>query len=180
LTFSLAHLRPRVGLLGKFAVASAVPVVVLGLVLANYLGNQIHDRTLRSSVEVADLTVRLGIEPHLTRSALAHGLPPAQARALDDAVRALSPGDVHVARIQIWNEHRTIVYSTDAALIGHGAEGEPSEELGEALAGKTASEVISDRGNIERQNLPLVRRYGPLLEVYAPIRSQGTRTPVGA
>ena len=153
---------------------------MLGLVLANYIGNQIHDRTLRSSVQAADLTVRLGIEPHLTHAALAHGLPAAQAKALDDAVRGLAPGDLHVARIQIWNEDRTIVYSTDSALIGHGAEGEPSSELGKALQGATASEVISDRGDVETQNRPLVRKYGPLLEVYTPIRSQGTRAPVGA
>jgi diguanylate cyclase (GGDEF)-like protein len=180
LSLSLVHFRPRVGLLGKFAVASAVPVVVLGIVLANYLGNQIHDRSLRSSVQAADLTVRLGIEPHLTRDALAHGLPAAQARALDDAVRGMAPGELHVARIQIWNEQRIIVYSTDRALVGKGAQGEPSAELAAALQGGTASEVISDRGDIEKQNRPLVHRFGDLLEVYTPIRSRGTNAPVGA
>jgi diguanylate cyclase (GGDEF)-like protein len=180
LSLSLAHFRPRIGLLGKFAVASAVPVVVLGLVLANYLGNQIHERTLHSSVQAADLTVRLGIEPHLTRDALSHGLPAAQAQALDAAVRGLAPGDLHVARIQIWNEQRRIVYSTDSALIGHGAQGEPSPELSRALQGSTASEVISDRGDVERQNRALVRRFGDLLEVYTPIRARGSRATVGA
>jgi diguanylate cyclase (GGDEF)-like protein len=163
LSLSLVHLRPRIGLLGKFAVASAVPVVVLGLVLANYLGNQIHDRTLRSSVQAADLTVRLGIEPHLSHDALAHGLPAAQARALDDAVRSPAPGGLHVARIQIWNERRKIVYSTDPAAIGQGAQGEPPG-LARALQGATASEVISGRD---------------LLEVYTPIRTKGN-APVGA
>ena len=153
---------------------------MLGLVLANYLGNQIHDRTLHSSVQAADLTVRLGIEPHLTRDALGHGLPAAQARALDDAVRGLAPGDLHVARIQIWNEQRTIVYSTDSALIGHGAEGQPAPELSEALEGATASEVISNRGDVEKQNRALVQRYGDLLEVYTPIRAKGSRATVGA
>jgi diguanylate cyclase (GGDEF)-like protein len=180
LSLSLAHFRPRIGLLGKFAVASAVPVVVLGLVLANYLGNQIHERTLHSSVQAADLTVRLGIEPHLTRDALSHGLPAAQAQALDAAVRGLAPGDLHVARIQIWNEQRRIVYSTDSALIGHGAQGEPSPELSRALQGSTASEVISDRGDVEKQNRALVRRFGDLLEVYTPIRARGSRATVGA
>ena len=156
-----------------------MPVAVLGLVLANYLGNQIHDRTLRSSVQAADLTVRLGIEPHLTRDALAHGLPAAQAQALNEAVHGLAPGELHVARIQIWNEQRRIVYSTDAALIGKGAQGEPSAELSDALQGASASEVISDRGDVEKQNRPLVRRYGDLLEVYTPIRS-GTGATVGA
>ena len=152
---------------------------MLGLVLANYLGNQIHDRTLRSSVQAADLTVRLGIEPHLTRDALAHGLPATQAKALDDAVGGLAPGELHVARIQIWNERRRIVYSTEPALIGKGAQGEPSAELSDALQGADASEVISNRGDIEKQNQPLVQRYGDLLEVYTPIRS-GTGATVGA
>jgi diguanylate cyclase (GGDEF)-like protein len=180
LSFSLSILRPRIGLLGTFAVASAVPVAVLGLVLANYLGSQIHDRTMWSSVQAADLTVRLGIEPQLTRNGLVHGLPPAQAKALDEAVQVLAPGDLHVARIQIWNEHRKIVYSTDKALIGHGSEGEPSEELSQALQGATASEIISDRGDVEIQNRPLVHRFGDLLEVYTPIRAPGTGAPVGA
>ena len=148
--------------------------------LANYLGSQIHDRTLRSSVEAADLTVRLGIEPHLTRDALAHGLPTAEAQALDDAVHGLAPGELRVARVQIWNQQRKIIYSTDSTLIGHGAEGEPSAELGEALSGKTASEVISNRGDVEIQNRALVRRFGDLLEVYTPIRAQSTGKPVGA
>ena len=153
---------------------------MLGLVLANYLGSQIHDRTLRSSVEAADLTVRLGIEPHLTRDALAHGLPTTEAQALDDAVHGLTPGELHVARVQIWNQQRKIIYSTDSTLIGHGAEGKPSAELGEALSGKTASEVISNRGDVEIQNRALVRRFGDLLEVYTPIRAQSTGKPVGA
>ena len=153
---------------------------MLGLVLANYLGSQIHDRTLRSSVEAADLTVRLGIEPHLTRDALAHGLPAAEAQALDDAVHGLAPGELHVARVQIWNQQRKIIYSTDSTLIGHGAQGEPSAELGEALSGKTASEVISNRGDVEIQNRTLVRRFGDLLEVYTPIRAKSTGKPVGA
>jgi diguanylate cyclase (GGDEF)-like protein len=157
-----------------------VPIVVLGLVLANYLGRQIHDRTVWSSVQAADLTVRLGIEPHLSRDALVHGLPQAQGQALDDAVRGLAPGDLHVARIQIWNERRRIVYSTDKALIGKGAQGEPSPELSEALQGATASEVISDRGNVELQNRSLIRRYGDLLEVYTPIRARNGQAPVGA
>ena len=103
-----------------------------------------------------------------------------QAQALDDAVRGLAPGDLHVARIQIWNEQRRIVYSTDSALIGHGAQGEPSPELSRALQGSTASEVISDRGDVEKQNRPLVRRFGDLLEVYTPIRARGSRATVGA
>src|SRR5919201_3088376 len=102
MSYSLLRYAPRIGLLGKFAVASAATILALGLVLANYLGSQIHDRTLWSSVQAADLTVRLGIEPHLTRDGLVHGLPPAQAGALDVAVRGLAPGDLHVARIQIW------------------------------------------------------------------------------
>jgi diguanylate cyclase (GGDEF)-like protein len=180
LSLSLSVLKPRIGLLGKFAVASAVPVAVLGLVLANYLGSQIHDRTLWSSVQAADLTVRLGIEPHLTHDGLVHGLAPAQAKALDDAVQSLAPGDLHVARIQIWNEQRTIVYSTDKRLIGRGSGAQPSAELSQALQGGTASAVISGSSDVERQNRALVHRFGDLLEVYTPIRARGTRAPVGA
>ncbi len=38
----------RFGLLGTFALISAVPVLLLGLVLANVLGNQIRDRSINA------------------------------------------------------------------------------------------------------------------------------------
>ena len=180
MSLSLPIPRPRIGLLGKFAVASAVPIVALGFVLANYLGRQIHDRTLNSTVSAAQLTVRLGIEPHLSRRSLVHGLPPAQAHALDAAVRGLTPGGLQVVRVQVWNTHRRIVYSSERSLVGHGAEGEPSTELVAALGGRTESEVVGDRGNIEKQNAPLVARYGDLLEVYTPIRLRPGGRPAGA
>src|SRR5919204_4008476 len=150
MSYSLLRYAPRIGLLGKFAVASAATIVALGLVLANYLGSQIHDRTLRSSVQAAELTVRLGIEPHLTRAALARGLPATQAHALDTAVRGLAPRGLRVVRVQIWNARFRIVYSSDATLVGRRAAGEPSAELGEALRGDTTSEVIGNRGDVER------------------------------
>src|SRR4029078_10889695 len=101
--------------------------------------NHTNARPRGSSDRAADLTVRLGLEPHLTRDALAHGLPAAEAQALDDAVHGLAPGERHVGPVQIWNQQRKIIYSTDSPLIGHGAQGEPSAELGEALSGQTAS-----------------------------------------
>ena len=96
-------------------------------------------------------------------------------------MRGLAPGELHVARIQIWNEQRKIVYSTDSALIGHGAQGEPSAELARGAQGSTASEVISNRGDVEKQNRTAraaVRR--PPRGVHADPGAGHAREPVGA
>ena len=57
--------RPTVnlGLLGTFAIASAIPIVLLGLVLGTYLGQQIRDRDVSSAVRALELATRLGVTP---------------------------------------------------------------------------------------------------------------------
>ena len=171
--------RPRSGLLGTVALASALPIVALGLVLAHFLASQIHDRSLASAVRSAELTVRLGIEPHFTRSELERGLAADDRRALDAALRPATKGEPTVAEMQIWNARRHLIYSSAAPSVGHVAVGRPSPELTDALNGATTSEVIASRGNIEKQNRPLVKRFGSLLEVYVPIRLAGSSHPVG-
>jgi diguanylate cyclase (GGDEF)-like protein len=171
--------RLRIGLLGTFAIASALPIVALGLVLAHFLGTQIHDRSLASAVRAAELTTRLGVQPHFTRAELARQLSPNDRRALDAALRPSAKGEAAVAEMQIWNARRRLVYSSAAGNIGHVAIGKPSPELIDALGGATASEVIASRGNIEKQNRALVKRFGSLLEVYVPIRLAGMSHPAG-
>ena len=60
----------RFGLLGTFALISAVPVLLLGLVLANVLGNQIRDRSINSTVEGIEFATQVGIGPAVAKGPL--------------------------------------------------------------------------------------------------------------
>ncbi|MGN6378010.1 MAG: putative bifunctional diguanylate cyclase/phosphodiesterase [Gaiellales bacterium] len=170
------------GLLGKFAIASAIPIVLLGLVLGQYLSHQIRDRNVASTVSGLELAMRLGITPHLNRRALGTTLPRRQVRELDRAVKDRAAGGGDIVRIQIWNRKVRVAYSDDRKLMGHGPVGPPSEELVEALHGHVASELLNGTEELttERETQALLRRYGSLLEVYIPIRLPGSKRPAGA
>ena len=60
----------RFGLLGTFALISAVPVLLLGLVLANVLGNQIRDRSINSTVQGIEFATQVGIGPAVAKGPL--------------------------------------------------------------------------------------------------------------
>jgi diguanylate cyclase (GGDEF)-like protein len=163
-------------------VASAVPIALLGLVLGQYLGNQIRARSEVSTVRAVELALRLGITPQLDRHMLQTRLSRARMRALDRAIANRTAGGGRIARIQIWNPRLRVVYSEDHGLIGRGPVGPPSDELVAALKGRVATELLSPARALhtERETAPLLRRYGPLLEVYVPIRLAGSTRPAGA
>jgi hypothetical protein len=64
-------LRPRrlrrPSLLGRFAIASAVPVVLLGFVLAHLLEVKIRGRALADARQAVTLVARSAIEPQLSQ-----------------------------------------------------------------------------------------------------------------
>ena len=166
-------LRPRVGLLGKFALASLVPIVLLGLVLAHVLRGEVRQRALLNAREDAALLDRALVQPQLTSRDLRVGLTAARVRALDRALQASLAGR-QIARIKVWNRDGRAVYASDHALIGHVFV--PSDELREALEGKTASEI----SNLKKAENAGDRRFGKLLEVYTPLRFSSASEPAGA
>ena len=68
--------RPRLGLLGTFGLASALPIALLGIALGHYLTGQTQRRALSNARQAALLTSRLGVQPLLTPADLRNGLPP--------------------------------------------------------------------------------------------------------
>src|SRR5439155_5684028 len=131
-------LRPRVGLLGKFALASLVPILLLGLVLAHVLRGEIRGRALLNARQSAALLDQSLVQPQLSQTELRTGLSEAHVRALDRTLRASLAGK-QIARIKVWNREGRAVYASDHAMIGKAFP--PSDELRKALGGQTASEV---------------------------------------
>ena len=63
----------KLGLLGKFALASAVPLLVLGLVLGKYLAHRVEQRTLAQAEQSAGLIARVGFQSQITAQELQRG-----------------------------------------------------------------------------------------------------------
>jgi len=171
-SFRLAW-RPRVGLLGKFALASLVPIVLLGIVLAHVLRDEVRQRALVDARQSAAVLEQSLIEPQLTAADLRGHLGPRRISALDRLLRA-SIADQAVARIKIWNNDGRAVYATDHTIIGKRFA--LSDELRHALSGNTASEV----SDLRRAENVGDRRFGKLLEVYTPLRFSAAGPVAGA
>ena len=166
-------LRPRVGLLGKFALASLIPLVLLGVVLAHVLRDEIRQRALVHARQSASLLEQALVQPRLSRADLSTGL---SATRTDELDRALAPSfaSKDIARIKVWNRKARVVYASDHTIIGRSYPA--SDELQEALEGVTASEI----SDLEKAENADDRRFGELLEVYTPLRFGSDRRPAGA
>jgi diguanylate cyclase (GGDEF)-like protein len=164
----------RLGLLGKFAIASVVPIVALGLILSQYIKHQIERRTLSQETRAATLVARVGLQPHVRPIDLRRGyLPPAEEKALHRALK-MERAEDGVARIKIWNKASRIVYSDRKSLIGRRFEA--FDPLRRALDGKIHSEISPAR----RADHASERRLDKLLEVYVPLVARRGKAPIGA
>src|SRR5919204_3858198 len=110
-------LRPRVGLLGKFALASLVPILLLGLVLAHVLRGEIRQRALLNARQSAALLDHSLVQPQLSEAELRTGLNAARIHALDRILQPSLAGK-QIARIKVWNRAGRVVYASEHAIIG--------------------------------------------------------------
>ena len=164
---------PRLSLLGKFSVASLIPIVLLGLVLAKTLQIQIRNQALTNAWQLAATIARLDIQPQLTPDDLTRGLTPERLRQLEHVLHAGLFGE-EIARVKIWSRDLHVVYSDDPELIGRAFPS--SHELQDALDGQIVSEV----SDLTKEENVGDRSYGKLLEVYVPLTFPGDPAPAGA
>ena len=165
-------MRLRDRLLGKFALASLVPIVVLGVVLGHVLRGEIRQRALGNARQAAQLIEQSLVQPKLSAAGLRIGLGRRPIQALDRALEPILVGK-QIARIKVWNLQDRVVYASDHSIMGRVFP--TSSELRTAFGGSIASEV-SDLRKAEEAN---DRRFGQLLEVYTPLRFAGG-SPAGA
>ncbi len=164
---------PRLGLLARFSIMSLIAIVLLGLVLAHTLRNQVRDRSLANARDTAEVVSQTAIQVHVSPREVKDGLGSRQYRALDNQVRNTQIG-TRVSRIKLWNRDGRVVYSDDRKIVNHRFPA--SDELEAALAGQVVSEVsaATKAENTEE------RGHGRLLEVYVPVEFEGVAVPAGA
>jgi diguanylate cyclase (GGDEF)-like protein len=174
---SLPRPQLRFGLLGTFALISAVPVLLLGLVLATVLGNQIRDRSINSTVQGIEFATQVAIGRDIGANALKSG--DLSHRAVEDVKAATGSKTLPFARVNVWSKEK-LVYSSDKKLVGTSIE--PSDELAEALSdNEPTTEILhaSQPLKTEQDNRDILKTHGDLLEVYVPFHNTG-HPPRGA
>jgi len=169
------------GVLTRFAVISALLTVAVGLVLSQVLSAAITERARQQAEWTATVTVRLGVQPQLSRYDLTHGFDPARLADVESAVESASAdlGDggpemagLDPVRLKIMNTAGTIVYSDDHSLIGRQSD---SDDLAAALGGDVVSGFA--HSSTEEGSGDADRR---LLEVYVPVHFADAAAPEGA
>ena len=165
-------LRPP-GLVAAFAVLSSVSLAALGVALAIEIQARIRRDALRDARDVASVTARFGIQPHISPQALRNGLRDAGLDRVDGALRGEQLAD-RVVRVKVWNRQARVVYSDDRRLVGKRFP--ISDELASAFGGRVASEVSS----LNKTENADDRGFGRLLEVYVPLRASHGGPPAGA
>jgi diguanylate cyclase (GGDEF)-like protein len=154
----------RLGLLGRFSVLSLVSLAILGLVLAHFFSNRIHDRAVATAAQEAELMVNFGITPQLAGADLDQKMSPEAINTLDSLLHAGYTSHP-VKEIRIYSAHRRVVYSDNRKAVGS-VEADDSG-LTSAIAGHTHAEVT--------------REHGGAIEVYVPLRYGDASMPaVGA
>ena len=146
----------------RFGLLALVPVVALGVVIAQELNADIQQRYLATGRTSATLIAHAGIQPLLNQQELVNGLTQDQIDQINQRLNGASLSE-QVRRIKVWNRAGTVVYSDNPALIGKTFA--IDDDLREALEGVTSASVTDghDEEN-SGDDLP-----GPLIQVYAPI-----------
>jgi two-component system, cell cycle sensor histidine kinase PleC len=158
--------------MGIFALLSLVPVVALGIGLANVINSGVRQQNLDETDRNTIVLAQAGIQPLLTPADLTAGLSTARLDELDNSLRGVAFGKV-IARLKIWNRDRVVVYSDNRNLVGHVFLA--ADDLTSALAGRTGSEISqANAAENKADNL-----HGTFLSVYVPIFFDDPLKPAG-
>jgi diguanylate cyclase (GGDEF)-like protein len=153
----------RFGLLGRFAIASALAIVVLWAVLARVESDRVRARAIDEAAASTELLAQVVLQPTLSSGELQQGVDAETTAELDEAFRTGLQSGL-IARTKVWTPEGEIVYSDDHALTGKVFP--IADDLAEALEGEVEAEIseLDEAENIDEQD------FGTLLEVYVPIR----------
>ena len=150
----------KLSLITKFGVISAVPIILLGLVLSQILTSFVRDRAITSTRRSIQVGASIGIQPHLSADELASGFTSAETRELEEILGGQTFLDGTVEEYAIFNRALEEVYGVSSSQQGD------TEDLREALDGKTTSSLFTRDGT-------------EFLSVFVPLRFGTDAPPAG-
>src|SRR5438128_600359 len=160
-------------LFGWYALASAIPIGLLGLGLAHQYRTQMDRRALDQAASEADAISNAGIEPVLAGRSLAKPLTPAERAKLVITTRPLLRKG-SVLRLRLRDDRGIVVF--DAASPNQRAHGDPDDEVAEAAHG----EVVRKLTRINADEVDAHSREGArAVEAYIPVNGGASEHVIG-
>jgi len=166
--------RRRLGSLGsmslaqRFLVANLAILLVAGLVVGIWVGDQLERSIVDRTASVTALYVESIIEPSVASMADGGELTPDEIATLDAHLASSALAD-RVRSLRLWSQDGQVVYSPSAALIGQRFP--VDGHLARAWAGEVSSSMDDLSGE---ENAWERARWDRLLEMYIPVRERGT------
>ena len=158
------HDRQKRRWLIEFGIVSLVPVIVLGLIVAQSMRGSIRDRALDRAKQEAVIATQLAVEPQLAAGDFGGNLPDEKGQRVEDAITDGAIGR-RVVAVSIRNRNGRIIFSTDEGSIGRVAP--MTLQSKNALEGDVASQPQPDGEG------------GKVVATTVPLRPAGEVKPAG-
>ncbi len=163
----------RPGLRAGVLSISAVLIVATALAVSQNVSEHLTKTALDQAVRSTEAIVRAYVDPLVTSSGLRDTTATQRASVDRELTRLVASGKI--LRIKMWTPDGVVASSDLAALRGR--QFTIGEELAEALDGENATEFSSAAAEENVFERGLADRF---LEIYLPIRADGTGDVVGA
>jgi signal transduction histidine kinase len=158
----------RLSLSQRFLLANLAILLVAGLAVGIWIGNQLERSIVDRTASVTALYVESIIEPSVASLAEGGDLTAQEVETLDAHLASSALSD-RVRSLRLWSPDGEVIYSPYTKLIGQRFPVEG--HLAEAWAG----EVVTEMDDLSGEENEWERQYWDrLLEMYIPVRERGT------
>jgi len=158
----------RLSLAQRFLLANLAILLVAGLAVGIWIGNQLERSIVDRTASVTALYVESIIEPSVASLGEGAELTAEEIATLDGHLASSALAD-RVRSLRLWSRDGEVIYSPYAKLIGQRFPVEG--HLAEAWAG----EVVTEMDDLSGEENEWERQYWDrLLEMYIPVRERGT------
>lgn len=169
----ISHLR-QLTLVAKFKLISLLILVAGMLIIAGWVGQQIESGVTERTAFLTALYVDSFISPILQPLATGQTLDAERISELDHLL-SQTPLGQEIVSFKIWLPDGTVIYSTNPALTGQ------TFAIGESLSRALQGEVTAELTDLEEEEQSYERaNYEQLIEIYAPVRAQGSGEIIAA
>jgi diguanylate cyclase (GGDEF)-like protein len=176
----MPRLRLHASLTGRlfavYAILSALPVLVLGLMLAGGIRREALERGLDEGRNVATVIASTAVEPLLDPLPLSAGLTPTERRRLNQLISG--PIGRSVLRLRLRDDSGHVVFSEDPT----GYLAPPSVHAIVAAHGHVVAHLTWLNADVEDapRRLAPSRRGPRVVEIYLPLRAAGSNRVLGS
>ena len=164
----LANFATRWSLVQRFRLASLF-IMILGTgVIGAWVGEQIKINVINESAITTALYMDSFITPNLQGLATSNSLTPENFSNLSNVLSKTDLGR-QIVTIKVWGKDNRVLYSNSSSLVGRTFPS--AEDLEKARKGEIVAAIstLQEDENVEERRL-----YKSLLEIYIPIRLNGT------